>query len=152
MTTRPPQPQGTGGDVLAISTRVAIPLAEIEVVPMRSSGPGGQNVNKVATAIHLRFDIRASSLPAFYKERLLALRDRRLTRDGVIVIKAQARRSQEGNRADALERLAELVHGVAIVRKKRIPTRPTRGSKQRRLDAKGRRGKTKTLRGRVDPD
>jgi len=151
MTGKRPDEEGSR-DGLVISSRVSIPFAEIELIPMRSSGPGGQNVNKVETAMHLRFAIRASSLPEFYKQRLLALRDRRLTRDGVIVIKAQSLRSQEGNRVDALDRLAELIRGVAVIQKKRIPTRPTRAAKRRRLDAKGRRKKTKTLRGRVDPD
>jgi ribosome-associated protein len=151
MTGKRPDEEGSG-DGLVVSSRVTIPFAEIELIPMRSSGPGGQNVNKVETAMHLRFAIRASSLPEFYKQRLLALRDRRLTRDGVIVIKAQSLRSQEGNRVDALDRLAELIRGVAVIQKKRIPTRPTRAAKRRRLDAKGRRKKTKTLRGRVDPD
>ena len=151
-TSNPPGGEEHAGERLEISSRVTIPLAEIELIPMRASGPGGQNVNKVSTAIHLRFDIAASSLPEFYKQRLLTLRDRRLNRDGVIVIKAQTRRSQEGNRDDALERLAEMIRAVAVTQKKRVPTRPTRASKKRRLDAKVRRGKTKTLRGKVDPD
>ena len=137
-------------NVLEISTQVALPLGEVELTAVRAEGAGGQNVNKVSSAIHLRFDITASSLPPFYKERLLHLSDRRITREGVLLIKAQQHRTQEQNRAAALMRLRELIRSVAVVHKKRIATRPSAGSRQRRLDAKSRRGKTKVLRGRVD--
>ncbi|MCB1697573.1 MAG: aminoacyl-tRNA hydrolase [Halioglobus sp.] len=135
---------------LTISGQLKIPLAEIDVQAIRAQGAGGQNVNKVSSAIHLRFDIRASSLPALYKERLLALRDRRISSEGVLVLKAQRFRSQEKNRTDALERLRELVAGVTITRKKRQPTRPSRNSKRKRMDSKTKRGQLKSLRGRVD--
>ena len=138
--------------VLQISRNVEIPDEEIEISAIRAQGAGGQNVNKVSSAIHLRFDIAASSLPDFYKQRLLALRDRRISKDGVIVIKAQQHRHREQNLADARERLAELIRTVAIVRKARVPTKPTHGSKQRRLQQKTRRGQLKTLRGRVGED
>ena len=133
-------------DALPISARVAIPLHEIELSAIRAGGPGGQNVNKVSSAIHLRFDIGASSLPDYYKERLLALSDQRITADGTVVLKAQEYRSQEQNREAALARLQALIRSVAATPKVR---KPTRASQTRRMDGKSRRGAVKALRGKV---
>jgi ribosome-associated protein len=136
--------------MLPISSSVSIPDHDIEIHAIRSQGAGGQNVNKVSTAIHLQFDIRASSLPPFYKEELLKLRDHRISADGVITIKAQQHRTQERNREDALERLRLLIQSVAIPRKKRRPTKPTKGSQNRRIEGKKRQGRLKTLRKTLD--
>jgi ribosome-associated protein len=136
--------------MLYISSHVTIPDTEIDIHAVRAQGAGGQHVNKVSTAIHLRFDIGASSLPERYKEQLLLLKDHRISKDGVITIKAQESRSQEQNREDALTRLRELIQRVAIPRKKRKATKPSKGSKQRRLDDKTKRGRLKTLRRTLD--
>ena len=135
--------------MLQISSNVTIPAREIEISAIRAQGAGGQNVNKVSSAIHLRFDIGASSIPNFYKERLLKLNDQRITKDGVIVIKAQQHRSQEMNKEEALRRLQELVKSVAVSRKKRKPTKPTRSSQKKRLDSKTKRGAVKLSRAKV---
>lgn len=134
---------------LKIIEHTAIPLGEIELSAMRSQGAGGQNVNKVASAIHLRFDIHASSLPDRYKERLLNRRDRRINQDGVIVIKAQQYRTQEQNRADALSRLQTLIKTVTHLPKPRKPTKPSRRAQQKRLDHKIQRGQLKAQRGNL---
>ena len=133
-------------NVLPITARVAIPLGEIEIDAVRAQGAGGQNVNKSATAVQLRFDIGASSLPETFKERLLALRDRRISKDGVVIIKAQQFRSQEQNRAAALERLQELVQRIAAAPKTRRPTKVPRAAKRKRLENKKRRSEIKKLR------
>ncbi|WP_019505531.1 alternative ribosome rescue aminoacyl-tRNA hydrolase ArfB [Pleurocapsa sp. PCC 7319] len=138
--------------MLKISEQVIIPSREIDIRAVRSTGAGGQNVNKVATAIHLRFDILASSLPDYYKEKLLKLSESRISKDGVIVIKAQQFRTQNQNKEDALKRLKNVIKSVSIPKKKRLATKPTKGAKRRRLDSKAKRSQLKASRKKIDYD
>ncbi|MBP6366949.1 MAG: aminoacyl-tRNA hydrolase [Nitrosomonas sp.] len=136
--------------MLRITENLAIPLVEIETQAVRSQGSGGQNVNKVSTAIHLRFDIRASSLPECYKERLLNLKDGRITSEGIVIIKAQRYSSQIKNKEDALNRLREIIKSIIIPMKLRMPTKPTKASKIKRLEGKAMQSRIKSLRGKIE--
>lgn len=138
--------------MLIISSTVSISEAELDFSAIRAQGPGGQNVNKVSSAIHLRFDISQSSLPDFYKQRLLRLSDNRISKDGIVIIKAQQYRSQDKNRIEAIERLQQLIQSAGVTAKARRPTKPTRGSQVRRVDKKTQHGKKKTMRGKPNLD
>ncbi|MCW8882213.1 MAG: alternative ribosome rescue aminoacyl-tRNA hydrolase ArfB [Sedimenticola sp.] len=135
--------------MLQLTRNIVIPERELEFSAIRAQGAGGQNVNKVSTAIHLRFDIKRSSLPENYKERLLSYKDQRITQDGVVIIKAQQFRSQEKNKEEALQRLKQLILQANTVQKPRRATKPSKSSQLKRLDSKERKGKIKALRGRV---
>ena len=136
--------------MIFISDSISLEDSEVEINAIRSQGAGGQNVNKVSSAVHLRFDVQASSLPHDVRERLLSLRDARITDEGVVVIKAQQFRTQEKNKADAFKRLQDFIIQALHVNKTRRPTRPSRNAKRKRVDQKTQRGKTKALRGKVD--
>lgn len=135
--------------MLKVTPNLVIPEEEITFSAIRAQGSGGQNVNKVSSAIHLRFNINASSIPEHYKQRLLRLRDQRISKDGVIIIKAQTYRTQEKNRSDALQRLRKMLAAISVVQKKRRPTKPSRSAQRKRLDSKTKHGRTKRLRGKV---